>query len=119
MNFFESFVFGEMVDLNRGGDCSAFWHVQFGDMIAPPNVLRAARELLGLKQVDAAVGASISRRTIQRLESGELDRTHASILLQTFYEKQGILFVRPIGSQGWGLTDNSSGSKAASSREDS
>ncbi|MDW9819857.1 helix-turn-helix domain-containing protein [Sinorhizobium meliloti] len=56
-------------------------------MIAPPNVLRAARELLGLKQVYAAQAAGISRRTIQRLESGELDRTHASILLQTCHEE--------------------------------
>jgi len=76
-------------------------------MIAPPNVLRAARELLGLKQVEAADAAGISRRTIQRLESGELDRTHASILLQTSYETHGIVFVRPTNGQGWGLIDNS------------
>lgn len=81
-------------------------------MIAPPNVLRAARELLGLKQVDAATGAGISRRTIQRLESGELDRTHASILLQTWYEEQGVVFVRPAGENGWGLIDNSQAVKA-------
>lgn len=76
-------------------------------MIAPPNVLRAARELLGYKQVEAAQAAGISRRTIQRLESGELDRTHASILLQTCYEEQGVVFVRPAGGQGWGIIDNS------------
>lgn len=81
-------------------------------MIAPPNVLRAARELLGLKQVEAAEAAGISRRTIQRLETGELDRTRASILLQTCYEDQGIVFIRPAGGQGWGLIDNSQGSKA-------
>ena len=75
-------------------------------MIAPPNVLRAARELLGLKQIDAAQAAGISRRTIQRLESGELDRTHASILLQTYYEGRGVVFVRPASGQGWGLIDN-------------
>ena len=81
-------------------------------MIAPPNVLRAARELLGLKQVEAAQVAGISRRTIQRLESGELDRTHASILLQTSYEEQGIMFVRPANGQGWGLIDNSQGQES-------
>ncbi|MBO9124965.1 hypothetical protein J5283_15430 [Rhizobium sp. 16-488-2a] len=59
-----------------------------------------------MKQVDAATASGLSRRTIQRLESGELDGTNASIVLQTFYEKQGIEFVRPINSQGWGLVDN-------------
>ncbi|NVP57585.1 helix-turn-helix domain-containing protein [Rhizobium rhizolycopersici] len=81
-------------------------------MIAPPNVLRAARELLGLKQVEAAQAAGISRRTIQRLETGELDRTRASILLQTCYEDHGIMFVRPASGLGWGLIDNSQASKA-------
>jgi transcriptional regulator with XRE-family HTH domain len=75
-------------------------------MIAPPNVLRAARELLGFKQVDAATASGLSRRTIQRLESGELEGTNASIVLQTFYETQGIEFVRPAHGQGWGLVDN-------------
>jgi DNA-binding XRE family transcriptional regulator len=76
-------------------------------MMAPPKVLIAARNLLGLKQVEAAEIAGISRRTIQRLELGELDRTHASILLQCSYEDQGIVFVRPWDGQGWGLIDNS------------
>jgi transcriptional regulator with XRE-family HTH domain len=76
-------------------------------MIAPPNVLRAARQLLGLKQVQAAEAAGISRRTIQRLELGEVDRTHASIVLQVYYEETGIVFVRPANGQGWGLFDNS------------
>lgn len=75
--------------------------------MAPPKVLIAARNLLGLKQVEAAANAGISRRTIQRLELGELDRTHASILLQCSYEDQGIVFVRPKDGQGWGLIDNS------------
>lgn len=75
--------------------------------MAPPNVLIAARNLLGLKQVEAAEIAGISRRTIQRLELGELERTHASILLQCSYEDQGIVFVRPKDGQGWGLIDNS------------
>lgn len=76
-------------------------------MMAPPNVLRAARQLIGMKQVDAAHGAGISRRTIQRLELGELEMTHTSIVLQVFYEHQGIVFVRPTNGQGWGLFDNS------------
>ncbi|MCA1403078.1 helix-turn-helix transcriptional regulator [Ensifer sp. IC3342] len=71
--------------------------------------------MLGLKQVSAAEAAGISRRTIQRLESGELDRTHASILLQTYYENQGVVFVRPKDGQGWGLIDNSRASKAGQS----
>lgn len=76
-------------------------------MIVPPNVLRAARELLGLNQVTAAEAAGISRRTIQRLEVGELDQRHTSIVLRTYYEGQGIVFVRPTAGQGWGLIDNS------------
>ncbi len=72
-------------------------------MIAPPNVLIAARNLLGLKQVEAAEIAGISRSSIQRLELGKLDRTHSSILLQVSYERQGIVFVRPSNGQGWGL----------------
>lgn len=80
--------------------------------MAPPKVLIAARNLLGLKQVEAAEIAGISRRTIQRLELGELDRTHASILLQCSYEDQGIVFVRPKDGQGWGLIDNSQALKS-------
>lgn len=74
-------------------------------MTVPPNVLRAARELLGLKQVTAAEAAGISRRTIQRLEVGDLDQRHTSVVLQTYYEKQGIVFVRPTEGMGWGLFD--------------
>lgn len=81
--------------------------------MAPPNVLIAARNLLGLKQVEAAKIAGISRRTIQRLELGELDRTHASILLQCSYEDQGIVFVRPKDGQGWGLIDNSQAGRSS------
>ncbi|WP_281380579.1 helix-turn-helix transcriptional regulator [Mycoplana azooxidifex] len=77
-------------------------------MIAPPNVLRAARELVGLKQAEAADAAGISRRTIQRLESGERFNTGTSITLQTFYETKGIEFVRPANGKGWGVLDNTS-----------
>src|SRR6218665_304442 len=75
-------------------------------MIAPPNVLRAARELVGVKQVDAAAAAGISRRSIQRLEAGERDWANASVLLQTYYESRGIVFLRPTDGNGWGLIDN-------------
>lgn len=76
-------------------------------MMAPPNVLRAARELLGLKQIDVAGAAQLSRRTIQRLEVGEFERTATSIVLQEWYETQGIVFVRPAHGNGWGVFDNS------------
>lgn len=77
-------------------------------MIAPPNVLRAARELVGVKQVEAAEAAGISRRSIQRLEAGERDWANASVLLQTYYESRGIVFLRPAEGNGWGLIDNKS-----------
>jgi transcriptional regulator with XRE-family HTH domain len=76
-------------------------------MIAPPNVLRAARELVGIKQLEAAQAAGISRRSIQRLETGENEWIKASVLLQTYYEKRGIVFIRPTNGNGWGLIDNS------------
>jgi DNA-binding XRE family transcriptional regulator len=76
-------------------------------MIAPPNVLRAARELVGMKQVDAAEAAGISRRSLQRLETGEREWANASVMLQTYYENQGVVFVRPANGNGWGLIDNS------------
>lgn len=76
-------------------------------MMAPPNVLRAARELLGLKQINVAEAAGLSRRTVQRLEVGEFERTATSIILQEWYEAQGIVFVRPAHGSGWGIVDNS------------
>jgi len=81
-------------------------------MTVPSNVLRAARELLGIKQVTAAEAAGISRRTIQRLEAGELDQRHTSVVLQTYYEKQGIVFVPPAEGMGWGLFDNAHNGRA-------
>lgn len=76
-------------------------------MMAPPNVLRAARELLGLRQISVAEASGLSRRTVQRLEVGEFEETATSIVLQKWYEKQGIVFVRPRRGSGWGLFDNS------------
>lgn len=76
-------------------------------MIAPANILRAARELIGIGQVEAATAAGISRRSIQRLERGERDWINGSILLQTYYESRGVVFIRPANGSGWGLIDNS------------
>lgn len=76
-------------------------------MIAPPNVLRAARELVGITQRDVVEAAGISRRSLQRLETGEQEWIKASVLLQTYYESRGIVFVRPADGNGWGLIDNS------------
>ncbi|UHS56305.1 helix-turn-helix transcriptional regulator [Agrobacterium vaccinii] len=85
-------------------------------MIAPPNVLRAARELVGMKQVDAAEAAGISRRSLQRLETGERGWANAAVLLQTYYENQGVVFIRPANGNGWGLIDNSRGSDISSGK---
>ena len=76
-------------------------------MTAPPKTLRAARELLGMKQAEVADAAGLSRSTIQRLETGRRDWQHGSVLLQRFYEQRGILFVQPGGGNGWGVFDNS------------
>lgn len=85
-------------------------------MIAPSNVLRAARELVGMKQVDAAEAAGISRRSLQRLETGERGWANAAVLLQTYYENQGVVFIRPANGNGWGLIDNSRGSDISSGK---
>lgn len=76
-------------------------------MIAPPNILRAARELIGIGQVEAAAAAGISRRSIQRLENGDRAWINGAALLQTYYESRGIVFLRPTTGAGWGLIDNS------------
>ncbi|NTE86093.1 helix-turn-helix transcriptional regulator [Agrobacterium rubi] len=85
-------------------------------MIAPPNVLRAARELVGMKQVDAAEAAGISRRSLQRLETGERGWANAAVLLQTYYENQGVVFIRPANGNGWGLIDNARGDDYSSDK---
>ncbi|MCF1459702.1 helix-turn-helix transcriptional regulator [Agrobacterium vitis] len=88
------------------------WFIQSGtlvpwQMIAPPNILRAARELIGIGQVEAAAAAGISRRSIQRLEKGDRAWVNGSVLLRTYYESRGIVFLRPTNGAGWGLIDNS------------
>lgn len=60
-----------------------------------------------MKQAEVADAAGISRSSIQRLEAGRRDWTHGSVLLQTYYEQAGIVFVRPVDGNGWGLVNNS------------
>jgi transcriptional regulator with XRE-family HTH domain len=65
-----------------------------------------------MKQAEVADAAGMSESSIQRLETGRRDWTHGSVLLQSFYERRGILFVRPANGNGWGLIDNSETAQA-------
>ncbi len=69
----------------------------------PPTILKIAREFLGLSQDDVEAVLGISRKTIQRIERGDEVITHYVSTLQRFYEDQGIEFVSPNHSNGWGV----------------
>lgn len=70
---------------------------------APPTLLRIAREFLGLSQDQVEAVCGISRKTIQRIESGDAVIRHYVFSLQHFYETSGIEFVAPEGPKGWGV----------------
>jgi transcriptional regulator with XRE-family HTH domain len=80
-------------------------------LIAPPEILKVAREFLGLSQDQVEKHAGISRATIQRVERGVRDLPQYVLLLQHFYEKSGIEFVAPSGKRGWGLYNHNTSGK--------
>lgn len=65
-----------------------------------------------MKQAEVADAAGMSESSLQRLETGRRHWTHGSVLLQSFYEQRGILFVRPSNGNGWGVIDNSETTQA-------
>ncbi|ANL10261.1 helix-turn-helix domain-containing protein [Rhizobium sp. N113] len=81
-------------------------------LIAPPEILKVAREFLGFSQEQVEKHAGISRATIQRVERGVRDLPQYVLLLQHFYEKCGIEFVAPAGNRGWGLYNHNTAGKS-------
>lgn len=74
--------------------------------MVPPEILKIAREFLGLSQANVEAHAGVSRATIQRIERGVRDLRHYALLVQHFYEQNGIDFVPPSGGRGWGVFNN-------------
>lgn len=74
--------------------------------MVPPDILKIAREFLGLSQASVEAHAGVSRATIQRIERGVRDLRHYALLVQHFYEQNGIEFVPPSGGRGWGVFNN-------------
>lgn len=72
-------------------------------LMVPPEILKVAREFLGLSQKQVEKHAGISRATIHRVERGVRDLPQYALLVQHFYEECGIEFVAPADDRGWGL----------------
>ncbi|WP_260693964.1 helix-turn-helix transcriptional regulator [Rhizobium leguminosarum] len=80
--------------------------------MVPPEILKVAREFLGLSQEQVEKHAGISRATIHRVERGVRDLPQYALLVQHFYEQSGIEFVAPAGDRGWGVFNhNTAGRK--------
>lgn len=81
-------------------------------LMVPPEILKVAREFLGLSQEQVEKHAGISRATIHRVERGVRDLPQYALLVQHFYEQNGIEFVAPAGDRGWGVFNhNTAGRK--------
>ncbi|KKZ86605.1 helix-turn-helix transcriptional regulator [Rhizobium phaseoli] len=86
-------------------------------LMVPPEILKVAREFLGLSQEQVEKLAGISRATIHRVERGVRDLPQYALLVQHFYEQSGIEFVAPAGDRGWGIFNhNTAGKKRALNR---
>ncbi|NEI31322.1 helix-turn-helix transcriptional regulator [Rhizobium ruizarguesonis] len=88
-------------------------------LMVPPEILKVAREFLGLSQEQVEKHAGISRATIHRVERGVRDLPQYALLVQHFYEQSGIEFVAPAGGRGWGVFNhNTAGKKRELNRFD-
>ncbi|PDT25518.1 helix-turn-helix transcriptional regulator [Rhizobium hidalgonense] len=72
-------------------------------LMVPPEILKVAREFLGLSQEQVEKHAGVSRATVYRVERGVRDLPQYALLVQHFYEQSGIEFVAPVGDRGWGV----------------
>lgn len=72
-------------------------------LIVPPEILKIAREFLGLSQEQVEAHSGVSRATIQRIERSVRDLPQYALLVQHFYEECGIEFVAPADQRGWGV----------------
>ncbi|TAX29813.1 helix-turn-helix transcriptional regulator [Rhizobium leguminosarum] len=80
-------------------------------LMVPPEILKVAREFLGLSQEQVEKHAGISRATIHRVERGVRDLPQYALLVQHFYEESGIEFVAPAGDRGWGVFNHNTAGK--------
>ncbi|PDT19427.1 helix-turn-helix transcriptional regulator [Rhizobium hidalgonense] len=80
-------------------------------LMVPPEILKVAREFLGLSQAQVEKHAGISRATIHRIERGVRDLPQYALLVQHFYEECGIEFVAPAEDRGWGIFNHNTAGK--------
>lgn len=78
--------------------------------MVPPEILKVAREFLGLSQEQVEKRAGISKATVYRVEKGVRDLPHYALLVQHFYEQHGIEFVAPVAGRGWGIFNHNTAS---------
>lgn len=75
-------------------------------MSPPDRILIAARILVGQTQRELAKAAGFTQKTVYLIEKGEAGFGAVERLTQHF-EKCGITFIRPEGSEGWGVRASS------------
>jgi transcriptional regulator with XRE-family HTH domain len=73
-------------------------------MLAPPKLLKAARNLLGLTLDQVGEAAGLSGKTVARVEAGGKRTTlEAAEAIQGVYERRGVQFLQETGEGGEGL----------------
>lgn len=69
---------------------------------APGSVLRAARILSGMTQLELSVKAGLAHTTIRKLEKSSTNvRHHNAYNLQLTFEDIGLQFIKPSQNAGW------------------
>ena len=81
-------------------------------LMVPPEILKVAREFLGLSQEQVERHAGVSRATVYRVERGVRDLPQYALLVQHFYEQSGIEFIAPSGDRGWGVFNHNTAGNA-------
>ncbi len=71
----------------------------------PAELLAAARTLLGKTQEQVSAGSGVSRGTVNNVEHSEA-RLDSVEPIVSYYEREGLEFLKPEGDAGWGLRAN-------------
>lgn len=61
--------------------------------ILPPELLRAARALTGLSQIEVAKRAGISQKSLSQLELGNISTVYLDERVRQVFESEGIEFI--------------------------
>jgi transcriptional regulator with XRE-family HTH domain len=85
-------------------------------LMVPPDILKIAREFLGLSQEQVGKHAGISRATVHRVEREVRNVPQYALLVQHFYEQRGIEFVAPTDDRGWGIFNHNTSEKKRKSK---